>query len=378
MVLPACVMGGQNEQELRTRAPGSYSATAQDGTALTLQLNADGTGSVNGQPGTWNIQYGRIFLSDGKQSVPADLSGDQLTVYLPDGQVVFTRVGTAPAAGTAIAGAAGAPLPAGPARAFAPERTLPGKPMTIAEQGMAFTVPDGWTHAPSTDAQGWSYVMRWPAASGQGGLQVTRMPLSAADRQSPPSQLLQKGLTQMNAQARVELAEDLDIGGQRGGRVIAKTGDGANEIYLAGVVVGSFGYTVAAFYEVGKAAELRPGVETVLASLRASTPPENTDLKAKLAGCWENVGGSGGGTGSSSSTTRLALAADGSFQYRSFVSVSAGGMSSSSDSKASGTYRVEGSTLYTDATEGDSGSYDVSFQGGILMLNGLKYLPCSG
>jgi hypothetical protein len=236
LVLPACIMQTPNEQDLRTRAPGAYTAQAPDGTALSLQINADGTANLNGQQGTWDIKFGRIFFSDGKQEAPADLSGDQLTVYLPQGQVVFVRAGTQ-----------AAPPPAG---------------TVAADTAVAGGAPPATAGAPAAPA--------------------------------------------------------------------------------------------------------------------APAGPQNLELKAQLTGCWENVGGSSGGTGSSSSTTRLALGADGSFQYRSFVSVSAGELSSSSESNASGTYRVEGNTLFTDATQGDSGSFTVSFDRGILVLNGLKYAPCSG
>ena len=238
LLVPACIMQTPNEQDLRMRAPGTYNATAQDGTPLTLQLNADGTGNINGQQGSWDVKLGRIFLSDGKQEAPADLNGDQLTVYLPQGQVTFVRAGTQPVAGAAVAAAGTAPAPA------------QGAPAA----GTAAAAPAG------------------PQPAG----------------------------------------------------------------------------------------------------------PQNVELRAKLVGCWENVGGSGGSTGSASSTTKILLGNDGSFQYRSFTSVSAGELSSSSESSGAGTFRVEGETLFLDAQQGDGGSFNVAFQEGIAVLNGLKYVPCSG
>ncbi|HUS66959.1 MAG TPA: hypothetical protein VMZ28_20615, partial [Kofleriaceae bacterium] len=134
LLLPACVMQTPNEQDLRMRAPGQYAGQAPDGTPLTLQLNADGTGNINGQPGTWDVKLGRIFLSDGQREAPADLNGDQITVYLPQGQVTFTRVGTQAPAGTEVAAAGAAPPPAEgapPAAGTAPAAPQPAGPQNV-------------------------------------------------------------------------------------------------------------------------------------------------------------------------------------------------------------------------------------------------------
>jgi hypothetical protein len=57
--------------------------------------------------------------------------------------------------------------------------------------------------------------------------------------------------------------------------------------------------------------------------------------------------------------------------------VSAEGAGSvSSDRSERGRFRVEGSTVVTVSEKGEVVSHTVSLQGGMLIINGSKYLPC--
>ena len=53
-------------------------------------------------------------------------------------------------------------------------------------------------------------------------------------------------------------------------------------------------------------------------------------------------------------------------------------MGGQSDDRSAGSYRVEGTSLVTFPDRGDAATYEVTFDGGVLHLNGLKYLPCKG
>src|SRR5262245_13144669 len=66
--LSGCIVQSnpQAEQDFRMQVPGRYLAEV-DGQQAELILNADGTGSLNGVQGQWQIQAGMLMLSDGQQ-----------------------------------------------------------------------------------------------------------------------------------------------------------------------------------------------------------------------------------------------------------------------------------------------------------------------
>jgi hypothetical protein len=371
---------GQEEGQMHI--PGTYVTQGPDGERYALVLNPDGTGHINGQPGTWQVQFGRIFLSDGQNYVPADLVGDQLTVHLPDGAVVLVREsgGGAVAAGQVAGGA-----PAAPAAKFAPEKTLAGDVVALQGTGAEFTVPDGWSHGPTKNQDGSEAYGLQPKDGSAGGIVLSRKILSGTEQKAPVPSLLQQAVQQLIAGREVETvlaAEELEIAGQRGARTILRgTISGRQmELYAAGVVVGHYGFLIAGLYEAGKSDEMRPAVDTVLSTFRGSVPAENAELRARLVGCWENFQSGNSGNGGFNSTTRLALRADGTYAYRYSSSVTGtGGGGAERDNQDAGRFRVEGNTVVgVSDRSGDGVSYQVSFQGGILYLGGAKYLPCNG
>jgi hypothetical protein len=394
VIQAACMMPPTaTEQDLRMRAPGTYVTAGPDGEPIRLTLNPDGSGDINGERGSWDIRFGRIILSDGQDAVAADLVGDQLSVYLPDGQLVFTREqagGTQEGAfaGAGVSAAGGAPHAGsggGPARPFAPEATLAGEEVAPKDSGAEFKVPDGWAHGFERDEQGnESYALR-PRGVEDAGIALTRRVLTAAEQQTPVSQLLQQGLQEMVGQVSLHVvvpAEDLEVRGQRAGRTIVRAQPGRGqpeiELYLAGVVVEHYGFVIGAVYPADQADEMRPAVDTILSSFRGSVPPENAELRAQVLGCWSHFTSSTGGTGSGSSETRLRFAGDGSFDYHHYTSISVEGLGSSRESRDAGRFRVEGNAITTMSSQGGSiTSYEVGLQGGMLYLNGTRYLPCS-
>lgn len=390
-LVSGCVMQpSQSEQQLQMQVPGTYVANV-DGQQLQLVLNADGTGSVNGQPGTWSIQLGQIILSDGQNSVPASLSNGQLTVHMPEGAVVFVKQG-APAAGYAAAGQPGqmqgaaastSAQPAMPATKFMPTGTLSGDVVAPAGSGAEFTVPDGWQHGMERQQDG-SEAYAINAPSGQGKIVLMRRVLSGAEANQPVSALLRMAVAQMVGDVpvtEVVAPEDLDIRGQRGGRTIVRGNVGGTdlELYMGGVVVGQYGFVVASMYPTASESTMRPAVDTVLVTLKGSMPEENQQLKGQILGCWEKYEGSTDRTGSTTSSRKFGLNADGTYWFKSYSSVNAEGAGSvRSESSEQGRFRVEGSEVITTSDQGEVSSYTVVRQGGRLLVGGDKYLPCSG
>jgi hypothetical protein len=372
----------QAEDDLRSRVPGRYVAMV-DGQRAELVLEADGTGSVNGQPGQWAVQFGTLMLSDGEQWLPVSLEGDTLTVQTPQGTFVFHREAGA-AGGAAAAGVAGGAGGGGPARPFTPERTLPGTAVTAATVSASFTVPDGWQHrATVTDGGDDAHAITPGAGQPQdGGVFVTRRTLGSAEAAASVTQLLHAGVADLLQGAQYETVvapEELTIGGQRGGRaVVRSTASGQHvELYLAGVVVDGHGFVVAGLYPVGRAEVYRPAVDTVLASFEGRPPARNTAAEQRLAGCWEDYSNHGGSTGSGSFSSTLRLGGDGRYDKRTFISVGAGGGGATSDKREAGRWRVDGEVLTLVPDQGDTRIHRIRLDGGMLFLGNAKHLPCN-
>ena len=253
-----CMLRGSGEQELRTRVPGTWRGTGPDGIQLTMLLKPDGSGEVNGHPGTWEIKVGRILLSDGEHLVPCDLSGDELTCHTPEGDLVLTRADPREAVTTTKP-----PEPAPPvdAKTFTPEKMVPGQPFIAPANGpiggASFTVPDGWS---------------WEGADTLRSTEVegATIHFGRVHGQAPQLTALDAAINKYTAgqHEMVLNPEAIDVGGQPGARAILK--HDVAEYY--GAVVGGKDviFVIVGRYPVDKAEAMRPVVETVLGSFRAS------------------------------------------------------------------------------------------------------------
>lgn len=256
-LLAGCLPQG-GEQELRTRVPGTWVGTAPDGTQLTMRLQADGTGEVNGHPGTWEIKVGRILLSDGEHLVPCDLSGEELACHTPEGDLVLRRAG--PGEVSASKPAEPPPQPVAPAP-FVPEKTVPGQPFIAPANGpiggCSFTLPDGWS---------------WEGADTLRSAEVASATLTFGrlHGSGPQRVMLQSAIDRYTAsQHQMLLApEEIDVGGRPGARAIL-THD-VSEYYAATVAGKDVIFVIVGRYPAERAEAMRPVVETVLGSFRAS------------------------------------------------------------------------------------------------------------
>lgn len=263
LALVAGCMLGTGQQELRTRVPGTWRGTTPDGVELTMLLKPDGSGEVNGHPGTWEIKVGRILLSDGEHLVPCDLSGDELTCHTPEGDLVMTRADVREAVS-----ATKPAEPPPPAKAFAPEKTVAGQPFIAPANGpiggASFTMPDGWTHNVVSASGQKVHMLLFPEVE-SASITIARVP-SGVPAQVNLDQEISK---YTSSQHEVVLAsEEIDVAGQRGARAIVK--HDVSEYYAATVTGKDAIFVIVGRYPVDKAESLRPVVETVLGSFRAS------------------------------------------------------------------------------------------------------------
>ena len=269
-----CMLQG-GEQELRTRVPGTWRGTGPDGIELTMLLKPDGSGEVNGHPGTWEIKIGRILLSDGEHLVPCDLSGDELTCHTPDGDIVLTRGDVRDAVTTTKPPEA--PAAAEPAKPFAPEKTVPGQPFIAPANGpiggASFTMPDGWTHNVVSASGHKVHMLLFPAVESAsitiGRAEVRTMTVGERPKRSNRHWLDWEIAKYTQSQHEVVLpSEDIEVAGQPAARTILK--HDVSEYY--GAVIGGKDviFVIVGRYPPDQAETMRPVVETVLGSFRAS------------------------------------------------------------------------------------------------------------
>ena len=263
-LVAGCMLQGSGEQELRTRVPGTWRGATPDGVELTMLLKPDGSGEVNGHPGTWEFKVGRILLSDGEHLVPCDLSGDELTCHTPDGDLVMTRADVREAVTTTKAPE---PRPA-PAKRFTAEKTVPGQqflaPANGPIGGASFTMPDGWTHNVVSASGTKVHMLLFPEVE-SASITIARVPAGAAAGTNLDAEIAKYTSNQHQV---VLASEEIEVIGQRAARAIV-THD-ATEYYAATVAGMDVIFVIVGRYPVDKAESLRPVVETVLGSFRAS------------------------------------------------------------------------------------------------------------
>lgn len=392
-------------------AVGQYTATLPDGQQMPLVLAADGTVRLGDEGGRWMQNGAQVVLldSDGTQ-IYGVLAGDQLTFDFAGAQIPFVRTG----GGVAAAGQGGYPASGGqagyggpgqggldgaehgqagygglgqaggaPARPFEPEKTLRGRRVTPDGTALTVTVPKGWKHSWQEAQNGQrAYTLVAPGTEGRGAILLHQGALSADEQRAPIGTLLQRGLPELigNTPVQTVLApEEVTVNGRDAGRLIVN-GPAPNgerlEFYLASVRVDGWAYAIVGMYDAKLSDRYRPGVDTVLASFEGRAPPENRQLAQQIVGCWYQYEGSSDSSGSTSSQRTMQIGADGTFSYRSSATVGVGGGGAISDSRDHGTWRAVGNTVYATGKDGQVSTYTVRRQGGMLYLNGGRYLPC--
>lgn len=260
LVLSACMLQSSGEQELRTRVPGTWVGETPDGVKLTMLLKPDGSGEVNGHPGTWEIKVGRILLSDGEHLVPCDLSGDELTCHTPEGDLVMTRADVRDAVTSTKPPEPAAPAEP-PAKPFVAEKTVPGQPFIAPANGpiggCSFTLPDGWT---------------WEGADTLRSAQVSSATITFGRVHAKGSQrdMLAGAISKYTSSQHQMVLEPeaIEVAGQPAARAIL-THDAA-EYYGATVGGKDAIFVIVGRYPPDQAEAMRPAVETVLGSFRAS------------------------------------------------------------------------------------------------------------
>ena len=126
-----------------------------------------------------------------------------------------------------------------------------------------------------------------------------------------------------------------------------------------------------------KAQATEESARVLYQNMRPGRVPENTQLAAAIVGRWTFVNRNEGiKVGDSAYVSRvLTLDASGRFEYVSAVSASAGGGVGGGETRATGSYRVQGNTLIAQIDGGGQVSYTLELvQGGGLKINGELFI----
>ncbi len=351
-----------------------------NGNRLILELRADGSGSLNGDPGRWQLHGSQLTLANPEgEAVTAHYSKNRISVTIEGVHLVFIRQersrqqGVAPAARVA---------PTSPSKPFMPKRTVAAKIVRLGKGQASFKVPTGWNHGWSKDQESYALVPNGKLR-GKSMVGITRRLLSAEERSQPISALLVAGANELLGETRAQISigpESFSINSARGGRLVGRSQVNgiAAEFYLGAVIVESWAVVVIAAYPQSAEAIMRASMDTVLASMKVKAPKPNLQLSGKIVGCWELYrNDSDSQTGQAYTQRSYRFNRDGSYTYRYHLSVSSGGGSVYDSDTDAGSWAIYGGTIFMQSKEkGGLDELDVQFRRARLILAGRRYLPC--
>lgn len=115
---------------------------------------------------------------------------------------------------------------------------------------------------------------------------------------------------------------------------------------------------------------------TSTSTASASAPAPAGAVDRRLVGCWEDFSGSSSGIGNGQMSRTVTFGADGTYVARSFVSISAGDLSSVDEDVEEGRWSADGGTLSFAPRQ--TAAYQAGFQleGGFLFVNRVRFVPC--
>jgi hypothetical protein len=364
--------------------------TSFNGQTLKLTLRPDGSADLLGTPGTWQAGPGGVVLRGPQGELGGTLRDGTLVFVYNGQQFVYTRT---PAPSTTAAPHA----PSG--KPFEPERVLAGRTVTPERTQMSFTMPKDWSGGWTQVGGAPVYAMQAPGMQGKAMLGATAKVLGH-ERNLPMATLLRQGAMALWGQAAAgapHLSESFTVRGHQAGRVIYRATiphpqTGAmteTEGYLGIVIIDDWGFGFAGLYEQ-KAADLRAGLDTILASVDGKPPARDHAMEARIAGCWESGTGTGASTrsrGSAFTSAYLRIQPGSSYNRRGGVSVSTPDLdpgrpdrpagSASGDFGEQGTFTIHGDLITWFPADG-KGSYAnlVSWKPGGLYLDGKLWIQC--
>ncbi len=352
-----------------------------NGNRLILELRADGSGSLNGDPGSWQLRGAQLILANpAGEAVTAHYNRNQISVTIEGVHLIFVRQGRAsqqrmnPEAKVVSTTSS---------KPFVPKRTVAAKMIHLGKGLASCKVPSGWRHGWSKDQESYALVPNNGELRGKSMVGVTRRLLSAQERRQPMSALLIAGANELLGETRAQIAvgpESFTVNGARSGRLIGRgqISGIAAEFYLGAVIVESWAIVVISVYPQSAEATMRASMDTVLASMKAKAPKPNLQFARKIAGCWELYqNDSDIRTGHAYTQSSYRFNRNGSYTYRYNMSVSSGGGSVSDSDTDAGTWEIYGGTLFMQSEEnGVLKELDVRFQRSRLIIEGRRYLPC--
>ena len=260
---------------------------------------------------------------------------------------------------------------------FSP-RLVPGRTLRPTGLAVELRVPSRWSPTPSQLNGMGVLLFQIPGAAGRALVFGNVLPLPPPLANLPLPALLGQAVRLLAGQAPTQPVlgpESFTVGGRPAGRVVVAAtlpspmGPKRVEVYIGTVLFGEWAHAVSGVYEAELAGTIRPGLDTMLATLKGEPPPRNTPLEQRIAGCWERSG-----SGSSGWSSYLRLYPNGTYARQS------GGMITSSgsyDSSSEGTFRIVGNVIFFTDQNGQTQTNTIGFDRAFLVLDGVRWIPCS-
>ena len=347
------------------------------GQTVVLVLERGGSGSLNGERGSWRLSGSRLILSspDG-ESVTARYSKNVITVTFEGTTLTFRRQGRANAKA-----ASGRPVASSSAsKPFVPAKTVKARTKKLRTAKASLKVPRGWKTGWAEDGD--TFVLA-PSGKlrGKAAVTISVELLSVAQKRQAVGELLTQAASELvDESARAVVGpENFTVGGNPAGRLIGRgvvNGQTA-EGYLGGIIVGDFGIRLLGVYPAEHADIMRASLDTILASIRAKAPKKNKRAMKLIVGCWvQSTFESDSRTGSTSLVSQYNFRADGSVRYKSSASVTVDGGGYNSSDEKHGSFAIFGDQLMLRYNDGTTNTYTVSESHGRLKMGSVRLSRC--
>ena len=344
---------------------GTWTGTLE-GAPFTLVLKPGGKAAFLGQVGRWESSAGAVVVTGADaETYRGALQGSSLVFSLEDGPLTLSRQ---------VAQKKAAP--------FKPVKVLPGKRVKPEGTQLSLVVPAGFN-------SGWAQVdgAEAFAITPAGGAESPVVYATARHLNSTEAQLDTQGLfarwAPQLAQGTAVSSEAFSVGGRAGGQVVVDTAHQGkpSRVHFAVVAVDGWAIVFLGLATPAQAVQLAAVFGTVVGGLQGSMPKQPAVATGGGAGrggggakglarCWQEfVRASGGG----SSSTRVQIAPDGSYHWRSHT-----GMPGYSSVHAEpGTWSANANTITLVPQDGcPTVTYSYGFSGSSLIMAGVRYISC--
>lgn len=281
------------------------------------------------------------------------------------------------------------PLAAQAEPPFAP-KLIRGTVLRPTGLAVELRVPSQWNPTPSQLNGMGVLLFQVPGTTGRALVFGNVLPLSPQLAHLPLATLLTQAVPLLAGQVPTQPIvgpETFTVAGRPAGRIVvgatipSPMGPKRVEVYIGTVLFGEWAHAVSGVYEADLANTIRPGLDTMLATLKGEAPPRNTQLEQRIVGCWERGDYQRSSSSSSGWSSYLRLYPNGSYARQSGGMITSTGAdvasSGSYDSSSQGTFRIVGNVIFFTDQNGQTHTNAIAADRGLLLLDNVRWIPCT-